>query len=123
MNIESLDKKNIPASWIEWALSERKGWSIDHVKSCYKLFYAYHTEKKTDKENLLQWEFSWHGWVKRQRTESLNIKVKDKWWKTATGIEKKANELGIKKKDDEIFPYFKVRVFYAAGRGPWDVMQ
>lgn len=45
---------------------------------------------------------------------TIPVVVKE-WHETASGIEAKAVELGIKKRFDESFPSFKVRVFDAAG--------
>ncbi len=41
------------------------------------------------------------------------------WWKTSSGIEARAAQLGVAKKDGETFMHFKVRVFKAAGPGEW----
>lgn len=37
------------------------------------------------------------------------------WFLSASGIQTKGDELGIKQKDGEMFPYFRKRVFEAAG--------
>ena len=37
------------------------------------------------------------------------------WFLSASGIQSKGDELGIKQKDGEMFPYFRKRVFEAAG--------
>ncbi len=41
------------------------------------------------------------------------------WWKTSSGIEKRGSELHVNKVPGEQFPYYKARVFEAAGSGPW----
>ncbi|WP_081850904.1 helix-turn-helix domain-containing protein [Caballeronia grimmiae] len=41
------------------------------------------------------------------------------WWKTSSGIEARAAQIGVAKKDGETFMHFKVRVFKAAGPGEW----
>ncbi|WP_244256220.1 hypothetical protein [Caballeronia zhejiangensis] len=41
------------------------------------------------------------------------------WWKTSTGIEARATQLGKKQKEGETFMHFKARVFKAAGPGEW----
>ncbi|WP_250451175.1 helix-turn-helix domain-containing protein [Caballeronia sp. ATUFL_M2_KS44] len=41
------------------------------------------------------------------------------WWKTSSGIEARAAQLSVAKKDGETFMHFKVRVFKAAGPGEW----
>ena len=45
---------------------------------------------------------------------TIQVVVKE-WHETASGIEAKAADLGIKKRFDEGFPAFKARVFEAAG--------
>ena len=41
------------------------------------------------------------------------------WWETSTGVEAKGKELNLERAEGEAFPYFKHRVFAAAGNGPW----
>lgn len=41
------------------------------------------------------------------------------WWESASGITQEGERLGVHQHTDEPFPYFKVRVFEAAGDGPW----
>jgi|SRR5690349_5573304 len=41
------------------------------------------------------------------------------WWKSTAGVEKRAEQLGVKKKDGEVFMRFKSRVVKAAGPGEW----
>ncbi|MCY1382100.1 hypothetical protein D9M69_700820 [compost metagenome] len=41
------------------------------------------------------------------------------WWTSASGITARGGVLGVYQGEDEPFPYFKARVFEAAGDGPW----
>lgn len=41
------------------------------------------------------------------------------WWESASGITKQGDQMGLHQHADEPFPYFKARVFEAAGDGPW----
>ncbi len=41
------------------------------------------------------------------------------WWDTASGITAHGATLDVHQGEDEPFPYFKARVFEAAGDGPW----
>jgi hypothetical protein len=41
------------------------------------------------------------------------------WWRTSTGIEARAKQLGLQQRQDEGFMRFKARVFKAAGPGEW----
>ncbi|WJF91981.1 hypothetical protein QS306_14510 [Paraburkholderia bonniea] len=41
------------------------------------------------------------------------------WWKTTSGIESRATQLGVQQKDGEAFMRFKARVVKAAGPGEW----
>jgi hypothetical protein len=41
------------------------------------------------------------------------------WWQSASGIARQGEDLGVHQAHDEPFPYFKARVFEAAGDGPW----
>lgn len=41
------------------------------------------------------------------------------WWKTESGIVARAQQLGIVRKDGQIFEQFKAKVFKAAGPGEW----
>lgn len=108
-------------SWIEWALMVRHDWVVEHAKATEKAFHKYHIEKKSKRESELEWEFAWRAWVRKQKTEFLRVKIKKTghWWQSASGIEKKAQELQVEKDDGELWPMFKLRVLNAAGDGPW----
>lgn len=41
------------------------------------------------------------------------------WWKSTAGVEKRAEQLSVEKKDGEVFMRFKARVVKAAGPGEW----
>jgi len=41
------------------------------------------------------------------------------WWKSVSGIDSRAKQLGIEKRPDEHFQRFKARVYKAAGPGEW----
>ncbi|MDR5777592.1 MULTISPECIES: helix-turn-helix domain-containing protein [unclassified Caballeronia] len=41
------------------------------------------------------------------------------WWRTSGGIEARAEQLGVRQGDGELFMRFKARVFKAAGPGEW----
>ncbi|MGN5479502.1 hypothetical protein ACTMU2_29170 [Cupriavidus basilensis] len=41
------------------------------------------------------------------------------WWESASGITSHGAMLSVHQQADEPFPYFKARVFEAAGDGPW----
>lgn len=72
---------------------------------------------------------NWAGfkasWVLRERTNAGGsatggqTKSGTEWWETASGISARGAELEIKQGPQEAFPYFKARVFEAAGDGPW----
>ena len=119
MMLECLpDKFVLPKRWGEWALGVRKDWSDKHVRACANKFREYYVTRKIQKRN---WELVWHSWVRNQRTDALSIKEdKHGWWTSAQGITKKGEELGIEQNSDELFPYFKLRVFKSAGTGPWN---
>jgi len=110
------EKWKLPKVWGDWALSVRHDWTEEHVRALAKLFREYHEDKKTEKSD---WELTWKKWVRNQNTEALRVKLKNCWWTSWRGVEKKGYELGLKYEGEETFPYFKLRVFKAAGNGPW----
>jgi hypothetical protein len=50
---------------------------------------------------------------------AVSIAAAAEWWKSASGIEAKAAELGVQHKAGEDFFRFKVRVLKRAGEGVW----
>lgn len=61
-------------------------------------------------------------WLNQKRWEdesapAMQVSTKDSrpWFMSAAGIEREAARIGVKKLDGEMFPYFKARVFAAAG--------
>jgi hypothetical protein len=111
------DKFALPKKWGEWALTTRNDWTPEHVRVCAKRFKEYYTDRKAERHD---WELVWRQWVRNQRTEALRISDKNAWWKSASGIDTKGRELGLDYEEGESFPYFKLRVFKAAGDGPWN---
>lgn len=62
-----------------------------------------------------------NGWQgvfspKDQNKKPTGRKQDIQWFESAKGIEEKGKELGIIQGDDELFQYYKARVFKAAGR-------
>lgn len=45
--------------------------------------------------------------------------VASDWWKTESGIVTRGQQLGVTRKDGQLFEQFKARVFKAAGPGEW----
>lgn len=107
----------LPKRWGEWALVERQDFTADHVRAMAKRFRDYHHDHKSEKSD---WELVWKNWVRRQDRSLLDVSDKNSWWKTASGIEAKGVELGVEYEPKEIFPWYKLRVFAAAGAGPWN---
>lgn len=118
MSEELPTKWNLPFEWSEWALLVRQDWAPEHVRACAKLFHKYYTSRRTLKAGDMAWEQAWHSWVRNQRTEGLRVHLEG-WWTSASGITAKGAETGVTQHEGEAFPYFKARVFVAAGDGPW----
>ena len=59
----------------------------------------------------------WQGIFSLKKSDSGSSKknTRQNWYESLTGIETKAKELGVLQGDNEPFPYFKARVFKAAG--------
>ncbi len=109
-----------PEEWSAWALQARPEWSEEHVKAAAKAFRKYQTGKRATRPGMAAWEQAWRSWVRRQRTETLRVRVKVNWWQSASGIECKAHSMGMIQREGEIFPVFKSRVLDALGPGPWN---
>lgn len=60
------------------------------------------------------WLRAW-GWEDVPQVDMSGLVNGKMWWETVTGIEKKADELGIKVEDYESWQHFKHGVFRAAG--------
>ena len=114
----AVKSRKLPNAWAMWALKDRPEWCSTHVSRTWKLFLDYHIRKKSERDDEGQWEICWKAWVRRQRTETLGVRLKKQWWESAAGIEEKAVELGIMQQE-ECFCHFRDRVFSACGTGPW----
>ena len=55
---------------------------------------------------------------KAPKVSSTTVSIGKPWFLTSTGIENKAESLGLYMKNGEAFPYFKQRVYQAAGVTP-----
>ncbi|KDR25447.1 hypothetical protein BG60_28370 [Caballeronia zhejiangensis] len=91
------------------------------IKKLLKLASAGQTPEVTVEEAVLR---GWTG-LFTVKTEGIaqaangSQAIAADWWKTSSGIEARATQLGVKLKDGETFIHFKVRVFKAAGPGEW----
>ena len=91
------------------------------IKKLLKLASAGQTPEVTVEEAVLR---GWTGLftVKTDgiaQAASGSQAIAADWWKTSSGIEARAAQLSVAKKDGETFMHFKVRVFKAAGPGEW----
>ena len=61
-------------------------------------------------------------WAKLRAGTPKDDAAKKEWWESAEGIIAHGAGLDppLVKDDNELFPYFKLRVFAAAGEGPWN---
>ena len=60
----------IPKEWADWAMAERRGWSLTHVKRSAKKFHEHHTLKRTIRNSVGEWELAFRYWIRRERDET-----------------------------------------------------
>lgn len=115
----------LPKSWGEWAISEYPAWDADKVRTIATLFRNYWVAKSKDATKL-DWFATWQNWCIKEAEKSPNGGKaavpgveEGEWWTSSPGIDKKGAALGLAIREGEIWPNWKIRVFLAAGDGPW----
>lgn len=81
-----------------------------------------HDSKKCIQEAVLRgWKSFWppKGDSSSRSADTSTFDDQASWWESASGVERKAVELGVPRKEGEPHWRFSVRVFKQAGEGPW----
>ena len=108
----------LPKEWGEWALSDRPGLTADDVRKEADKFKDHWLAKAGKDASKRDWLATWRNWMRSDFIKPSGKAPAGKsanWFLTSTGIEAKGVELGLEKADDELFPYYKARVYAAAG--------
>ena len=99
----------------------KKAWqqTIDARPSLSVIIQAIMTQSKSKSwmEGYVPLPGSWlrgHRWADEMEVKLPDVVNEKPWHETATGIESKGRELGIKPEDFESFPHFKIAVMRAA---------
>ncbi|MGH8431263.1 MAG: hypothetical protein ACREUF_12750, partial [Solimonas sp.] len=115
-----------PKAWGEWALREQPSWTVEHTRHVAEVFRDHWHAKGGADARKVDWEATWRNWVRREGPMPAGAAAGSKvgganWWDTPDGIKAKAVELNVVHREDlgEIWLWFKVRVFKAAGEGVW----
>ena len=56
----------LPKRWGEWALQERSGWTVEHVRSIAATFRDHWIQKVGKDATSLDWEARWRNWIRRE---------------------------------------------------------
>jgi pyocin large subunit-like protein len=56
----------LPKKWGDWAMSQNKQWTDDHVRSVAENFLDHYVAEPGDKGVSADWESTWHKWVRRE---------------------------------------------------------
>jgi hypothetical protein len=116
----------LPKPWGEWALTEQPSWTVEHTRHVAEVFRDHWHAKGGADARKVDWEATWRNWVRREGPMPAGAANGTKaggatWWESTDGIKTKAAELNLVQREDrgEIWLWFKVRVFKAAGEGTW----
>jgi hypothetical protein len=117
----------LPKKWGEAALQRFPHWTAEYVRETVAVLFRNHWVGKAGKDAVkVDWPGTWENWCINQehlrpfKNPAMPSPVQaGEWWKSKAGIEAKGAELGLALVDDESFPYYKLRVYAAAGDGPW----
>lgn len=65
--LELPEKWKIPKAWADWAIEERKGWTVAHVKKSAKRFHEWHRAHHSTRETIDLWELAFKTWIRNER--------------------------------------------------------
>jgi hypothetical protein len=131
---DELLKIDLPAwlpfdTWSDWCehreAKEKKGgvpWTRAAAKVTLKKLTKLHEAGSDivaaiDETVLRGWTGIWEA--KEAPAGASSASVPEGWWKTESGIITRGQQLGVARKDGQLFEQFKARVFKAAGPGEW----
>jgi len=106
----------LPERWRVWTQTMRPHWSDDRIATVAALFHAWWRSKPGEKGYSADWYDAWRVWVLREREDRRSDLPA--WHKSWSGIVAKGKNLGLIQAENEPAPYFKARVFQAAGVTP-----
>ena len=114
------DDWKLPKAWGEWALEDNPALTAEDVRKEGEKFRNHWVAKAGKDARKLDWKATWANWIRSDYVKPSGISPTSgsssaNWFLTSTGIEAKGVELGLEKADDELFPYYKARVYAAAG--------
>lgn len=107
---------SLPTRWRIWAQRERPHWTAEKIDAMAATFSAYMRSRPGDAGMSEDWFESWRLWVFREREKHST--PRKAWQNSWAGIVAKGKALGLEQASDEPAPYFKARVFRAAGLAP-----
>lgn len=105
----------LPGQWRAWTKKQRPHWADEKIDAIAATFSAYKRSQPGDAGCSSDWFETWRLWVFREWDGKENGKS---WQNSWSGIVAKGKELGLQQEPNELAPYFKVRVFQAAGLPP-----
>lgn len=107
---------SLPGRWRTWAQRERPHWSTEKIDAMAATFSAYMRSRPGEAGMSEDWFESWRLWVFRELDKQSS--TRNSWQSSWAGIVAKGKALGLEQSPNEPPPYFKVRVFRAAGLLP-----
>lgn len=113
----------LPDDFKAWALAEFPAWTEGFVKQVAARFRDHWIAASGQNASKVDWSGTWRNWCRREPAvppvTAVGTGVAGEWWLSAKLIADKGRELGVTMIEGELFAQFKVRVFRAAGDGPW----
>lgn len=119
------DEWDLPDEWREWALSEFPAWTGEFVAKVAERFRDHWISASGQQASKVEWSGTWRNWCRRepavpgQASGASAGQSAGEWWRSASAIDKKGNELGLVRMDGEIWTQWRDRVLVKAGDGPW----
>lgn len=110
----------LPPAWEEWAMANRNGWTIEHVREVGAMFRDYWVGLSGQKATKTDWAATWRNWCRNARNpEQARIaRGGPAWWSTDELVAAKAAELGLTPAMRGESPFaFKARVQAAIDNG------
>ena len=65
--LELPEKWKIPKAWADWALEERKGWTLAHVRMSAKKFHEHQRAHRATRPTVELWELAFKKWIRTER--------------------------------------------------------
>lgn len=113
----------LPADYKAWALATFPAWTEGSVAQVAERFRDHWISASGQAASKMDWSGTWRNWCRKEpavpQVTAVGTGAAGEWWLSAKLIDVKGEALGLARINGETWQQWRVRVYHAAGDGPW----